>query len=322
MIKPGKWIEKISERLVNPGAGRLWRPLGWLVLVLLLLDLVFGCYWSREPDVLDAPAVERPATGQATTGTLIRVIDTLLEKPGGYLSNDITPHRLWLDNMPNWEYGVLLQVRDLTQVLRRQIGRGDAQDEDLAQAASQLQFERTSWAMPATENEYRRGARALRRYQARLAEGGEAAVFEADAASLGAWLAEVQGRLDDLSLRLSQSVGRPVTGYGDQALEVRTPRFQVDNIFYEARGTGWALYHLLLAAEQDFRPLLVHHQADANMRRAIRELRASTEAMRSPFILNGSGFGMFANHSLVMGNYLARANAALGEVRAALKEPG
>jgi hypothetical protein len=28
-------------------------------------------------------------------------------------------------------------------------------------------------------------------------------------------------------------------------------------------------------------------------------------------ILNGSGFGMLANHSLVMANYISRANAAL-----------
>ena len=28
-------------------------------------------------------------------------------------------------------------------------------------------------------------------------------------------------------------------------------------------------------------------------------------------ILNGSGFGLLANHSLVMANYISRANAAL-----------
>ena len=31
----------------------------------------------------------------------------------------------------------------------------------------------------------------------------------------------------------------------------------------------------------------------------------------SPMILNGSGFGLMANHSLVMASYISRANAPL-----------
>jgi hypothetical protein len=37
--------------------------------------------------------------------------------------------------------------------------------------------------------------------------------------------------------------------------------------------------------------------------------------MHSPVILNGSGYGFFANHSLVMANYLARANAGVINLR-------
>lgn len=39
----------------------------------------------------------------------------LLNKRGGYLSNDIMPPWVFLDNVPNWEFGVLAQVRDLTR---------------------------------------------------------------------------------------------------------------------------------------------------------------------------------------------------------------
>ena len=316
--RPGKWIDKTAERLVDPAAANWWRRFGWLLLAFLLVDVVLGCYWSREPRHFEVIDHEERVLGELTTDTLIRVTSTLLDKPGGYLSNDIMPHRLWLDNMPNWEYGVLLQVRDLSAVMRRDITRRrDGEDRDLTRAASQFQFDHRSWAMPSTESEYRRGIKALKSYRGRLVEG-EGARFRANAANLDRWLAEVQGRLDDLSLRLSQSVGRPVTGHGDRDLEVRTPRFQVDDIFFEARGTGWALYHLTQAVEQDFAAVLVAAGADDAMRRAIREFEAAGNPVRSPFILNGSGFGVFANHSLVMGNYLGRANAALGEVRAKL----
>src|SRR5690349_21695465 len=49
-------------------------------------------YWSREPAplwvVAETPAGERTVVGYSTVHTLSDVIDWLLEKPGGYLSND------------------------------------------------------------------------------------------------------------------------------------------------------------------------------------------------------------------------------------------
>jgi len=65
--------------------------------------------------------VAAPTVGNATVGALIHVTETLLTKPGGYLSNDITPPGLWLDNMPNWEFGALVQARDLARALRKDL---------------------------------------------------------------------------------------------------------------------------------------------------------------------------------------------------------
>jgi hypothetical protein len=42
--------------------------------------------------------------------------------------------------------------------------------------------------------------------------------------------------------------------------------------------------------------------------------------MWSPIILNGSGFGIFANHSLVMASYISRANAAVIDLRSLLAQ--
>jgi hypothetical protein len=36
-------------------------------------------------------------------------------------------------------------------------------------------------------------------------------------------------------------------------------------------------------------------------------------------VLNGSSFGLFANHSLVLANYISRANATVIELRAVLE---
>jgi hypothetical protein len=52
----------------------------------------------------------------------------------------------------------------------------------------------------------------------------------------------------------------------------------------------------------------------------IRELEGSQEFVWSPVILNGTGFGLVANHSLVMASYISRANAAIVDLRDLLSQ--
>ena len=67
--------------------------------------------------------------------------------------------------------------------------------------------------------------------------------------------------------------------------------------------------------EYDFSDVLRKKNALVSLRQIIRELEATQEPVLSPVILNGSGFGLFANHSLVMASYVSRANAALIDLR-------
>ena len=86
----------------------------------LLLFTIIGIYWSRSPDIFWVNRTiddDRIVVGYSTTDTLIRVADTMLEKPGGYLTNDVMPPTVFLDNTPNWELGVLQQVRDLANAV-------------------------------------------------------------------------------------------------------------------------------------------------------------------------------------------------------------
>src|SRR5690606_38227737 len=306
-------------RLLDPATSGVWRYVLAILALLLVVDLLFGWYWSQEPDVRPVP-VRSPdsVVGETTTRTLVQVSNTLLEKPGGYLSNDILPHRLWLDNMPNWEYGVLVQVRDMVRVMRRDMSRSQSQsqeDVDLQRAEPQFNFDNASWAMPSTEAEYRRGIKALEPYLARLAGTENRAAVYARADNLNYWLGDVQKRLGSLSLRLSQSVGRDQLDVDaseatsmTQAMQVKTPWMEIDDVFYEARGACWALIHLMSAAEQDFADVLQKKNAAVSFSQVIRELESTQETVWSPMILNGSGFGMLANHSLVMANYISRAN--------------
>jgi len=103
-------------------------------------------------------------------------------------------------------------------------------------------------------------------------------------------------------------------------IKVKTPWLEIDDVFYEARGAAWALVHLMKAVERDFESVLQKKNALISLRQIVRELEATQEAIWSPMILNGSGFGLFANHSLVMASYISRANAAVIDLRSLLEQ--
>ena len=78
--------------------------------------------------------------------------------------------------------------------------------------------------------------------------------------------------------------------------------------------------HFLLAVRTDFELVLEDKNAMASLNQIIRELEASQRTLFFPVILNGSGFGIFANHSLTMANYISRANAAIIDLRNLLEQ--
>lgn len=336
-------IQRIKEDCQDYlGGGKVARILGTVLGIYLLIALVMGIWWSRQPDLVDMEvhanrvAAEQklePVPGFATVSAVILLMETLLDKPGGYLTNDVTPPGLWLDNMPNWEFGVLVQVRDLAGALRKDMSRSQSQsveDVDLIVAEPQFHIDSESWQLPAAESEYRRGLEATYRYLNRLATGTgkQKAYFYPRADNLVSWLSDVENRLGSLSRRLSESVGRPQASPADGTTvqvptnlleERKTPWTEIDDVFYEARGTTWALVHILRAIEKDFHGVLEDKNALTSLRQITLELEATQEAVWSPVILNGSGFGFLANHSLTMASYISRASAALTDLRALLQ---
>ena len=217
-----EWRDTIGDYLPESG----WLKGIPVVLALYLLAaLVLGIYWSRAPDIFDvrASAEEKALAqghntvpGYVTTATIIRVASTLLDKPGGYLSNDVMPPGLYLDNMPNWEKGVVTQMRDLSRAIRNDFSRSQSQskeDPDVVEAVEKFFSESNSWIFPPTEQRYREGIAALYRYQDRLTgTGAREAHFYARADNLREWLAEGEKRLGSMSRRLGNSVAASASG--------------------------------------------------------------------------------------------------------------
>ena len=307
------------------------------VAIVFVFLYAISVYWSFEPEPFKPFAVankqlqlegQQPVAGYVLTTSLITVSETLLNKSGGYLSNDVLPPSVLMDNMPSWEFGALEMIRDLALAMRRDFSRSQSQSSEnpeLVKAQPKFNIDHRSWLLPSAESQYQEGIDALIVYRDGLTDrSNNVAQFYSRADNLRDWLKQVEKRLGSLSQRLSASVGQDTLNTdlaGDTNANQSTPTqsnqfvktswWKIDDVFYEGRGACWALLHFLKAAEVEFGNTLEKKNALVSLRQIIRDLEATQETVWSPMILNGSGFGTMANHSLVMANYISRANAAL-----------
>ncbi|WP_299312912.1 DUF2333 family protein, partial [uncultured Halomonas sp.] len=318
-----------EEALERPRYGWIWKPLVALLGLYLLVSVALGIWWSQPPTAFDVEqaTLERRgeaayapgARGTVSVATLAESVATLLEKPGGYLRNDIAPPGVWLDNMPSWELGVLEESRRLALALPQMAGGDSAA---LVEAREALLGDDRDWLYPSTEQRLEEAVAALDRQLAAL-DDPEAGF--PPGAGLGSWLASVAEGLDDLALRLAASVGghEALTelAVDTESLPPPTPWYRVDNIFFEARGSGWALAQLLEGVQRDQTDVLDEAGVRGEWERLLAELEMTQRRLWSPVVLNGSGFGVFANHSLVMALHMTRARDLAASLAERLAEP-
>ena len=321
---------KALERSASKARGIKW-SLGVFLSIIVLAIYALTVYWSIEPpefDVIESArkdagitdSTEKLPVGAVYTNTIAQLAETLLTKNGGYLSNDLFPGAM-LDNMPAWEFGALIMIRDATTALRNHFARSQSQSKEnlqLAKAEPSFYFEHTSYWLPATEDEYQKGINNLRIYLQNLNDpDASSAHFFARADNLSQYLQVVEKRLGDYSHRLSaSSVQKHLYNFTNDKVSIsKTAWLDVDDVFWEARGATWALLHIFNAIKADFGDTLRGKAALATMLQIIHELEDSQAPILSPMILNGDGFGLFANYSLTMANYITRANAATLDLR-------
>ncbi|WP_211620772.1 DUF2333 family protein [Halomonas sp. PGE1] len=318
-----------EEALERPRYGWIWKPLLALAGLYLLVTIALGIWWSQPPapfDVEQATLERRgeaayapAARGTVTVATLAETVATLLDKPGGYLRNDIAPPGVWLDNMPNWELGVLEVSRDLARALP---GMTAAPSDHLEEARERLEGDDRDWFYPSTEQRLEQAVAAL---DAQLGELGADRDGFVPGQGLADWLEHSAARLDEIALRLAASVGSHEAltelAVETESLPPRTPWYRVDDIFFEARGTGWALAQLLEGVQRDQADVLAESGAEAEWGRLLAELARTQRRLWSPVVLNGSGFGLFANHSLVMALHMTRARDLAAQLAVRLAEP-
>ncbi len=220
----------------------------------------------------------------------------------------------FLDNMPNFQRGMMRAISRFTMELENQIGRlrgSSAIDRDLERATGLLQFPTDVWffdfeqsllPIQPAETQYASAARALRAFNTRVGLG--TAVFETRADALALTVERMAGELGSRAALVDDHVS--ADGF--------IIDFVSDDIFYFNKGMSYASYLLLRELGEDFDELITRGGLRGVWTQALESLRMASQ-LQPLIVLNGAGANsIFANHLHLQGFYMKRAILQLDEI--------
>lgn len=220
-----------------------------------------------------------------------------------------------LDNMPNYQQGIIGALARFAFELTDQIGRtrGSSQtDPDLQEASGQLQYAGNVWVFdfstsiaPTTpsESRYRKARRSLLAYNRRVAEG--TAPFERRADNLLATLDRIALDIGASSAVLDQHIARHSGGFVD---------FRADDLFYGVKGQTYAYYLLLRELGLDYENVIAERELQKAWAQMLESMR-HTAGLSPLVIINGDPDAtILPSHLASQGFYLLRARTRLKEI--------
>lgn len=218
-----------------------------------------------------------------------------------------------LDNMPNFQIGILSAVKDVTGTLRYFKSNTEAQNKDIKEAYKLLGYAPDVWLMskrgkfnlaPSSNSQYRRAGKELRKF---TADG----IYTPSEHDLRLLLKKISSRLQKLSAD-SEAHQRE---YSSNWLD-----FNVDNLFYHHKGYAFAMWQMLRALCNDYKDIIVENNLYEDWTRMSASLQKAAEY--SPFVIrNGGVDSVFTpNHLMTQNYYLLRSVAAAEKIRANLSE--
>jgi hypothetical protein len=314
----------MTDDVVAAGRPGLLRRRGFWLGLLLALVVVLALYYpigmaivhEIDDDVqfrLDEGAV--PANGARSVAMAAALVRRETEEHR-WVANDpwFLPGAA-LDNMPNFQMGIVGALARFSFELTDQLGRtrGSSQtDPDLQEAAGQLQYQGTVWVIdfatswaPTTPSEkrYLAAARALERYNGRLAQGQ--AVFERRSDNLLSTLDRIALDLGATSAALDRHVAENAGAFFDR---------KADDLFYGVKGQTYAYYLVLRELGRDFEKLIGERELGVAWAQMLNSLRQA--ATLSPVVVvNGlPDSNLQPSHLAAQGFYVLRARTQLREI--------
>ncbi len=281
---------------------------GWYLIGMAVVNRI-----DDDPDF--AIATSAPENGSRAIAAMADLVEREIDV------NEWTPNEpffkpgVLLDNMPNYQTGLLAAVQRFGVSVRDRLARarGSSQaDADLTRAMGLLAYPgnvwvwnpTTSWAPTATsESQYRQAVQALRAYNQRLAAGE--AVLEKRADNLLDSLDAIAADLGSTSAAIYQAIDLSQNRWFD---------FSADDLFYTDKGQLYAYYILLRELGLDYADVIAERGAASNWAEMLDSFRMA--AILQPWVVVNGGLDsqVKPNHLAAQGFLLLRARTQLREV--------
>jgi hypothetical protein len=301
--------------------GRWWR-VGLAIVLIPVVYYVGGGLWLHRID--DRPDFG-PSNVQPGESHAVAMAAALITREvDDHHWTPMDPFFLpgaWLDNMPNYQAGIMKALGRFVVEMRDQLARArgsSPQDSDLDTAAMRLNADPQQWVwtpsmslLPTATSaaQYRNGRISLINYNKRLAAGQ--AVYERRADNLQAFLERVATDIGSTSAQIDSHI----RSHGGNLLD-----FHADNLFYANKGQLYAYYMLLKELGADYEALLRERAVNNQWQQMLDTFR--TAATLQPWIVvNGAPDSqMLPSHLVAQGFYLLRARTQLREVADILRK--
>ncbi len=294
---------------------RLIKRTGAILMILLALYYPVGMIAIHKID--DNTGFTNSATkGQSQAVAIATALIYREVKINGWTANDpfFYPASA-LDNMPQFQMGVIAALARFTIELADHIGRtrgSSPVDPDLEKARGLLSYPgtiwifdfSTSWAPTASsEAQYLSARRSLLRYNERLAAGK--AVFDRRSDNLQATVNRIAIDLGSVSAQLDQRVRDAGGAIFDT---------QSDDIFYAAKGRLYGYFMILRALGRDYEKVIKEKQLEKAWAQMLDSLKEAAK-LQPLIVRNGVPDSLLQpNHLTAQGFYLLRARTQLKEI--------
>ena len=304
--------------LNRPGAGAMLKRglIALLVFIALYYPVGMFVVHKVDDDIDFVPsAADRVEGGSEAVAYAAALIDREVNTHSWTANDPFFQPGVMLDNMPNFQQGIMSALArfgfELTDQLGRTRGSSEA-DPDLQRAAGLLQYPGNVWIWnpsvslaprASSESQYRDAREKLLAYNRRLAAGN--ANYDIRADNLLATLERFAADLGSSSALIDRHVTEEAGSFIDT---------QADDIFYFTKGKLYGYYMVLTGLEKDFARII----GERNLQKPWGEMMDSFRkaALIDPWVVtNGAPDAQFQpNHLAMQGFYLMRARTQLREV--------
>lgn len=317
----GRAADAGREALDHPRAGLIARLCLVAALILFVLYPAIALFHSTiddDPGFAPKAGALKPGMSHAVAASAA-LIRREVGKHGWAANAPWFSPTALLDNMPNFQKGIVEALGHFAFAMTDQIGRSRAgADADLQRAAGLLQYPpdvwvwnpgTSLWPTATSDSQYREAMHALRQYNQRLAAGQ--AVFDRGAYNLQYTLDRIAADLGSSSSAIQDHIEK-TSGF---PLEGRT-----DDIFYTVKGQMYAYYIVLEGLQADFAPVIAQRDLSRPWSTMMESFRAGI-ALEPAIVLDGApDSDVFPCTLCGEGFYLLRARAQLKEISDVLEK--